>query len=169
MAACILACPASTKCNCNEIHTPEGTYRLQQEIYEAGTFPYYTVGTHISFFGQSNDLPLSRSSSETSYDSLKPTMDNNGSGGGGGGRFLFHHHNKHRKPKTNLTKSKSCFIDYVIHDQKVTDQRSSSDSNIFYNVGLKFFWNDESHHLQVHTLYIVHQLMGLISLNIYMC
>lgn len=144
MATCILACPASTKCDCNEIHTPEGTYGLQQEIYEAGTFPYYTVGTHISFFGQSNYLPLlSRSSS---YDSLKP-MD---MGSSSSSRFLFHHHGKHRKPKTSLSKSKSCFIDYVIHDQKMTDQRTSSDSNIFYNVGLKFFWNDETHQLQVY-------------------
>ncbi|OAC99066.1 hypothetical protein MUCCIDRAFT_148983 [Mucor lusitanicus CBS 277.49] len=54
------------------------------------------------------------------------------------------HH--HKKPKNNLSKLKSCFIEYMTpHEQlqKVLSERTPHNCNVFYNVGLNLIWQDE--------------------------
>ncbi|CAO3646373.1 unnamed protein product [Mucor hiemalis] len=45
--------PSNSDCHCKEIHTSEGTYLLIREIYQDGTPPQFSSGTHVSFFGPS--------------------------------------------------------------------------------------------------------------------
>jgi hypothetical protein len=60
---------------------------------------------------------------------------------------LFGRVSKHnpRKPKNNLTKTKSSFVNKIITNEqlaKVLAARTSDDSYLFYNVGASFVWMD---------------------------
>ncbi|KAI8976787.1 WD40-repeat-containing domain protein [Pilobolus umbonatus] len=54
-----------------------------------------------------------------------------------------------RKPKTNITKTNSSFVQKIItNDQlaKILMARTSEDTNLFYNCGTSFVWADASGH-----------------------
>lgn len=62
---------------------------------------------------------------------------------------LFGHHRRshsftsqhHRKPKTSLSKLKSTFIEYVTTGDHFAT-RTEAEIDVFYNIGLNFFWSD---------------------------
>lgn len=80
--------------------------------------------------GKQQSISTSLSSSMTSY-----------SGMGGGTA------SSPRKPKTNITKTNSSFVQRIItNDQlaKILVARTSDDTNLFYNCGSNFVWMDAS-------------------------
>lgn len=60
-----------------------------------------------------------------------------------------------RKPKTNITKTNSSFVQRIItNDQlaKILMARTSEDTNLFYNCGTSFVWVDAAGHPKVKRL-----------------
>jgi hypothetical protein len=57
-----------------------------------------------------------------------------------------------KKPKSNITKTNSSFVQKIItNDQlaKILVARTSQDTNLFYNCGTSFIWMDGSGHPKV--------------------
>ncbi|KAG1466019.1 hypothetical protein G6F46_001109 [Rhizopus delemar] len=138
----------------------ETTTNLQRYEAQPGARNFRRMFSHNASSNTDSDeeynvfgtTPSSSSSSCNKNHSVIPTIPEDDFSVGSTPKlsFLTRNHSKHhhsRKPKTNITKTNSSFVQKIItNDQlaKILMSRTSDDTNLFYNCGTSFIWMDAS-------------------------
>jgi spore germination protein YaaH len=138
----------------------ETTTNLQRYEAQPGARNFRRMFSHNASSNTDSDeeynvfgtTPSSSSSSCNKNHSIIPTIPEDDFSVGSTPKlsFLTRNHSKHhhsRKPKTNITKTNSSFVQKIItNDQlaKILMSRTNDDTNLFYNCGTSFIWMDAS-------------------------